>query len=178
MRGVRREVRPDYTPSFARIWRLHGERYACGAKIRIGCHVTKLQSSLCFGAEPVLSRQRGGRAGPRFETSRASEGEHFMDLTTYLPYIVQAVGGAVGGNILGAVTKGGGGVVGRTVIGAIGGVAAGWAGGNVEAVSGVTSMWSNLIDGENGAHLANLITGSIGGGVLGLVGGLLIRGRD
>ena len=38
-------------------------------------------------------------------------------------------------------------------------------------------MWSTLIDGENAAHLANLITGAIGGGMLGLIGGLLIRSR-
>lgn len=101
-----------------------------------------------------------------------------MDWTTILPYAVQAIGGAVGGNILGAVTRGGGGLLGRTLIGAVGGVAAGWAGGNVEAVSGVTAMWSNLIDGENGVHLANLITGAAGGGILGLVGGLLIRSKD
>ena len=50
-----------------------------------------------------------------------------MDWAMILPYVVQAVGGAVGGNIIGALTRGGGGIVGRTVIGAIGGVAAGWA---------------------------------------------------
>jgi hypothetical protein len=67
------------------------------------------------------------------------------------------------------VTRGGGGLVGRTVIGAIGGVAAGYAGANVEAVSGVTAMWSNLIDGENGVHLANAHhAGAAGGGILGL----------
>lgn len=101
-----------------------------------------------------------------------------MDMAMILPYVVQAVGGAVGGNILGAVTRGGGGLVGRTVIGAIGGVAAGWTGDNVEAVNGVTSMWSNLIDGQNGEHLADLITGAAGGGILGLIGGLLIRSKD
>ena len=101
-----------------------------------------------------------------------------MDWATILPYAAQAIGGAVGGNVLGALTRGGGGLLGRTLIGAIGGVAAGWAGGNVEAVGGITSMWSNLIDGENGAHLANLITGAAGGGILGLVGGLLIRSKD
>jgi hypothetical protein len=100
-----------------------------------------------------------------------------MDLATILPFIVQALGGAVGGNILGAVTRGGGGIVGRTIIGAIGGVAAGWAGGNVEAVSGFTSMWGSLIEGENGVHLSNLITGAAGGGILGLISGLLIRPR-
>ena len=100
-----------------------------------------------------------------------------MDMATILPYLVQALGGAIGGNVLGALTRGGGGVVGRTLIGALGGVAAGWAGGNVEAVGGITAMWGGLIDGENGVHLSNLITGAGGGGILGLISGLLIRPR-
>lgn len=98
-----------------------------------------------------------------------------MDMATILPYAAQALGGVVGGNILGALTRGGGGILGRTVIGAIGGVAAGYAAGNVEAVGNIAAMWSNLIEGENGAHLANLISGAAGGGILGLVSGLLIR---
>lgn len=101
-----------------------------------------------------------------------------MDWASIIPYAVQAIGGAIGGNIMGALTRGGGGMVGRTVIGAIGGVAAGWAGANIDAVGGVTSAWSNLIDGDNGVHLAHLITGGAGGGVLGLISGLLIRSRD
>lgn len=100
-----------------------------------------------------------------------------MDMATILPYVVLAVGGAVGGNILGALTRGGGGLVGRTIIGAVGGVAAGFAATAVPAVAGVTDMWSGLIDGENGVHLANLITGAAGGGIVGLVAGLLIRSR-
>lgn len=100
-----------------------------------------------------------------------------MDMATILPYIVQALGGAIGGNVLGAVTRGGGGVVGRTLIGALGGVAAGYAGDSVAAVGGITSMWANLIEGENGVHLSNLITGAAGGGILGLISGLLIRQR-
>jgi hypothetical protein len=92
-----------------------------------------------------------------------------------LGYIVQAVGGAIGGNILGAVTRGGGGLAGRTLIGALGGVGLGFAAGNVEAVGNITQMWSGLIEGDNGAHLANAITGAAGGGVLGLIGGLLVR---
>lgn len=100
-----------------------------------------------------------------------------MDMATILPYVVQAVGGAVGGNILGMLTRGGGGLVGRTVIGAIGGVAAGYAAGSVEGVGGIASLWSGLIEGENGVHLSNLITGAAGGGILGLIGGLLIRER-
>ncbi len=101
-----------------------------------------------------------------------------MDMATILPYVVQALGGAVGGNILGALTRGGGGVVGRSLIGAIGGVAAAYAGGSVEAVGNITAMWGGLIEGANGAHLSNLITGAAGGGILGLVGGLLIRPQD
>ena len=101
-----------------------------------------------------------------------------MDMATLMPYIVQAIGGAVGGNVLGGLTRGGGGLLGRTIAGALGGLAAGYAGGNVEAVSGVTAMWSGLMEGENGAHLSNLITGAAGGGVLGLVAGLLVRPRN
>jgi hypothetical protein len=100
-----------------------------------------------------------------------------MDMTSILPYVVQALGGAVGANVLGALTRGGGGLLGRTVIGAIGGVAAGYAAENVAAVGGVTEMWSGLMEGDNGAQLANLITGGAGGAILGLIGGLLIRPR-
>jgi hypothetical protein len=115
--------------------------------------------------------QRPGKLGARGERGNS------MDTATILPFVVQALGGAIGGNILGAITRGGGGLLGRTLIGVIGGLAAGYAGANVEAVGNVTSMWGNLIEGENGAHLANLITGAAGGGLLGLIGGLLIRQR-
>lgn len=101
-----------------------------------------------------------------------------MDMATILPYIVQAVGGAVGGNILGALTRGGGGVVGRSIIGALGGVAAAFGAEAVPAVGNITAMWSGLVEGENAAHVSNLITGAAGGGILGLVGGLLIRPRN
>lgn len=101
-----------------------------------------------------------------------------MDMATILPFIVQAIGGAVGGNILGALTRGGGGVVGRTVIGAIGGIGAAYAADQVDALHNVTALWSGLIEGENGVHLSNLITGAVGGGIVGLVAGLLIRQRN
>lgn len=95
-----------------------------------------------------------------------------------LAYIVQAVGGAVTGNVMGALTRGGGGIVGRTLAGAIGGVAAGFAGEQVQAVGNITSMWGNLIEGDNGRHLANLITGGAGGGIVSLIAGLLVRPRS
>jgi hypothetical protein len=98
-----------------------------------------------------------------------------MDMATILPWLVLAAGGAVAGNILGALTRGGGGIGGRTIIGAIGGVAAGYAAMNVPAVAGIAENWGGLIDGENAVHLSNFITGVIGGAIVGLVGGLLIR---
>lgn len=98
-------------------------------------------------------------------------------METFLPYLVQALGGAIGGNIFGAITRGGGGVVGRTVLGALGGVGLAFAAGQVEAIGNVTDMWRNLMEGENGVHIANLITGAAGGGVVGLITGLLIRPR-
>jgi len=102
---------------------------------------------------------------------------------TILAYIVQALGGAVAGNIVGAVTRGGGGIAGRTIIGAIGAVVLGYVaspdGANVDAVSGLVANWSNLMpdDPAVSGHVANAITGGVGGGVLGLIGGLLIRER-
>jgi hypothetical protein len=100
-----------------------------------------------------------------------------MDMATILPYLLQAVGGAVGGNILGALTRGGGGIVGRTIIGAVGGVGLAQGADHVAAISNITAMWANLA-GDNSANLANLITGAAGGGVLGLIAGLLIRPRN
>jgi hypothetical protein len=102
---------------------------------------------------------------------------------TILLYVAQAVGGAVGGNILGMLTRGGGGIVGRSLIGAVGGVALAFAAVNVGAIGNVTAMWGeaklgNLGLGEYAKYLPQLITGAVGGGVLGLVGGLLIRPRD
>ena len=97
-------------------------------------------------------------------------------MTEILPYAVQALGGVVGGNILGALTRGGGGVVGRTIIGAIGGVGAGY-GAPMFVPGEMMQTISTLIEGENGVHLGNLIVGAGGGGVLGLVSGLLIRPR-
>jgi hypothetical protein len=96
-----------------------------------------------------------------------------------LTYIVQGVGGAVAGNILGALTRGGGGIAGRTIIGAIGGVAAGYGAEHVEAVGNIASNWGSLMpnDATLSGHIANAITGAAGGGILGLIGGLLIRQR-
>jgi hypothetical protein len=92
-------------------------------------------------------------------------------------YLVQALGGIVGGNILVALTRGGGGAVGRTVIGAIGGLAAGYGVATLPALGNIASYWSNLTTGDVGEHLSNVITGLIGGAVLGLIGGLFIRPR-
>lgn len=97
-----------------------------------------------------------------------------MEMSELMPFIVQAVGGVIGGNILGALTRGGGGVIGRTIVGAIGGVAAGY-GAPMVVPPDMMETISTLIDGENGDHLGNLIVGAGGGGVLGLISGLLVR---
>lgn len=104
------------------------------------------------------------------------EGESLMD-PVIIGYIVQALGGIVGGNILGGLLRGGGGVVGRTILGAIGGLGLGYASTQAPQVADIAANWQGLMDGDPGVHLGNLITGSIGGGVLGLIGGLLIRPR-
>mgnify|MGYP000594087415 CR=1 FL=1 len=96
---------------------------------------------------------------------------------TILAYVVQAVGGAIAGNILGALTRGGAGIAGRTIIGAIGGVAMGYAAANVSAVGEIAANWSDLMpdDPVMSGHIFNAVTGGIGGAILGLIGGLLIR---
>jgi hypothetical protein len=94
-----------------------------------------------------------------------------------ITYLVQALGGLIGGNILGALTGGGRGVAGRTIIGLIGGLAAGYAATNVEAVSNIAAYWANLRPGDVGVYLENAITGLIGGAILGLIGGLVLRPR-
>lgn len=109
-----------------------------------------------------------------------------VTITTILPYVAQAVGGVIGGNILGMLTRGGGGIVGRSLIGAVGGVALAAVGPggmvHVGAIDTVVNMWGadklgGLGLGVQTQYLAQAITGAIGGGVLGLVGGLLIRPR-
>jgi hypothetical protein len=101
-------------------------------------------------------------------------------MEAYLPYVIQAVGGAIGGNILGALTRGGGGVVGRTIIGAIGGVGLAYAAGHFPGtVDQVTHFWNGLAGNgtDTSEKISDAITGGVGGGILGLIGGLLIRPR-
>ena len=99
-----------------------------------------------------------------------------MEITELTPYLMQAVGGLIGGNLVGALTRGGGGLIGRTLLGAIGGVAAGYGAPSVLSADLMTSL-STLIEGENGVHLGNALVGASGGGVVGLITGLLIRPR-
>jgi hypothetical protein len=100
-----------------------------------------------------------------------------MDMATLMPFIVQAIGGAIGGNITGALTRGGGGLIGRTIIGAIAGIGTAYAADAFPALQGVTQLWSNLMPGDAAmsANVGDAITGAAGGGIVGLVTGLLIR---
>ncbi len=100
-----------------------------------------------------------------------------MDISAYLPLIVQALGGLAAGNIAGALTRGGGGVLGRSIIGIIGGLAAGQGLSQVDQAQGALDAVYSLAQGDVGQHLGNLIVGAGGGGVLGLVAGLVLRPR-
>ncbi|MES1198927.1 MAG: hypothetical protein ABUS48_03000 [Pseudomonadota bacterium] len=103
-----------------------------------------------------------------------------MDQALILHYVVLAIGGAVGGNILGALSRGAGGVVGRTILGAAAGAGAGYATGAVEQLGAWAAMWGNLLptSPDNSRRLGELITGAIGGGLVTLVVGLFTRRRD
>jgi hypothetical protein len=96
-------------------------------------------------------------------------------LAPYAPYLLQALGGAIGANILGVITRGGGGFVGRTLFGALGGLGSGYAVQEMPDLAAVAAHWSQLAPDPDGERLANMITGACGGGLVGLVTGLLIR---
>ena len=99
-------------------------------------------------------------------------------MDAYLPYIIQALGGLVAGNIVGGLVRGGGGVAGRSIIGAIGGLLAGFGLPQIPQAAGALEAVYGLTEGPNGIHLGNLIVGAAGGGVLGLVAGLILRPRS
>lgn len=100
-----------------------------------------------------------------------------MDQAVILPYVVLALGGAVGANVVGALMRGGGGVIGRTLIGVIAGAGAGMLALYIPQLGQMTLLWRDLLPDspENSVHVGNLITGAIGGAIIGLVTGLLIR---
>jgi hypothetical protein len=125
----------------------------------------------------MLRDARAAQSSGTRKKASAKKGKRTMEVSTILPYAMLALGGAVGGNILGLLTRGGGGLIGRTVIGALAGVGAGYAAVNVPQIGAITSHWGALIEGENGTHLANFITGGFGGAIVGLVTGLLLRPR-
>ena len=100
-----------------------------------------------------------------------------MDISAYLPLLLQALGGLVAGNILGGLTRGGGGAVGRSIAGIVGGLAAGQGLPHLDQAKPVLDMVYGLMQGDTGQRLGDLIVGAGGGGVLGLISGLLIRPR-
>lgn len=99
-------------------------------------------------------------------------------MEAYLPLILQALGGVVGGNVIAGLTRGGGGVWGRTLAGVIGGLAAGQGLPQVEQAQPLLEAVYSLLQAPNGQHLGNLIVGASGGGLLGLVTGMLVRPRS
>lgn len=100
-----------------------------------------------------------------------------METTALTPFVLQALGGAIGGNITGLITRGGGGLVGRTLIGAVAGVCAVYLEQSFPAVQSAAASWSNLAPGDTelSSLIAKGVSGVLGGGLVGLVAGLLIR---
>ncbi len=98
-------------------------------------------------------------------------------MDAYIPLIVQALGGVIGGNVIGGLTRGGGGVLIRSIVGALGGVGAAQGLPQLEQAQPVLTAIYSLVQGEAGQHLGNLIIGAGGGGLLGLISGLLVRPR-
>lgn len=101
-----------------------------------------------------------------------------MDYSVYIPFVLQALGGLVAGNILGGLTGGGGGALGRSIAGVIGGLAAGQGLPQVDQAQGVLDAVYGLVQGEGGRHLGDFIVGGAGGGVLGLIAGLILRPKS
>ncbi|MGE3142599.1 MAG: hypothetical protein AB7L65_04715 [Hyphomonadaceae bacterium] len=100
-----------------------------------------------------------------------------MDYTSFLPFIVQGIGGLAAGNIIGGLTRGGGGVAGRSIAGVIGGLAAGQGLPHLAAAQPALDAVYGLMQGDMGKNLGDLIVGAGGGGVLGLVAGVALRQR-
>ena len=101
-----------------------------------------------------------------------------MDPIAYAPYAAQALGGALAGNVLGGLTRGGGGMIGRTLLGALGGVAAGYGAPHLAQAQDFVTAARTLLEGRAGALLGDGIVGAVGGAAFGLIGGLLIRPRS
>lgn len=107
----------------------------------------------------------------------AKTGGSLMETAALTPFVIQAFAGAIGGNITGLIARGGGGLVGRTIIGAVAGVGAAYLAQSFPAVQGLAANWSDLTpeDPALSAQIAHGVSGVIGGGLVGLVTGLLIR---
>lgn len=98
-----------------------------------------------------------------------------MDMAFIIAHLVQAIGGLIGGNLVGAAMRGGGGPTGRAIVGAVGGLAAGF--GLPLIAPDLSAALSGLIAGEAGLQLGNLIVGAGGGAILGAISGLVVRTR-
>ena len=89
----------------------------------------------------------------------------------YLPWIIQAAAGAIGGNVIGALRGNSSlGPLLNTVLGAVGGVGAAYglqAGGCTEQIMGMLG---------NNANIANGVEGAVGGLVLPLIASFFKRG--
>ncbi|MBI1251593.1 MAG: hypothetical protein GC189_08995 [Alphaproteobacteria bacterium] len=95
-------------------------------------------------------------------------------MSSLIATAVQALGGIVGANIFGAMTRGGGAFV-RTLVGAAAGVGAAWA---LQMNAPATFDWfTNLTPGEAGRQFGYLLIGAGGGALVGLLVGVMFAPR-
>ena len=97
-----------------------------------------------------------------------------------LPLLVQLIGGAAGGNVIGQVIKKLNlGPVGNSIAGAIGGVAATWLAAKVPGLDALVGMGASTdataaAGGLNAGALAGQgVTGLVGGGLLTAIAGMI-----
>jgi hypothetical protein len=99
-----------------------------------------------------------------------------MDLNPFLPLILQGVGGAILGPVVGSLLKGRDfSLIGKILAGMLGGVAAGQ---GLNA-AGVLGPLAELVGGGTaGMIVSSLVSGGVGGGLISAIAGLALGRRN
>lgn len=94
-------------------------------------------------------------------------------METIIPLVIQLIGGAAGGNVVGALLKNANlSAILRTVLGIIGGVGGG------QLAQFIPALEAMLSGDGGGALLGNAGASAVGGGLLTLIGGLIKQAMD
>jgi hypothetical protein len=98
-----------------------------------------------------------------------------MDPTALLPLLLQAVGGAILGPVVGGLARGREfGLIGKLLAGIVGGVAAGQ---GLNAAGWLAPLAEAVGGGQAGVIVSSLVSGGLGGGLLSGIAGLTIGRR-